>query len=142
MQALKVAARCGRACQHKDNVAAILASAETFDTVERVATDMKLFLEEDREGPALVPAISKRCAALGREVLAQVVEDMGCMEGKDSRVSSFKDYLTEMSKRCDLSGLSVPSPLCSTAWIPALAVLFMWVVCTVMSVTSHVRTLP
>jgi hypothetical protein len=99
VQALKVAGRCGRASQHKDNLSAILASAETFDTVHSVSADMKLFLEEDVEGPAIVTAISKHSAALGRNVLAQVVDDISCMDSKDARVSNIKDYLTEMAKK-------------------------------------------
>lgn len=100
MQALKVAGRCGRASQHKENLSVILASAETFDTVDSVSADMKLLLEEDVEGPEIVAAVSKHSAALGREVLTQVVDDISCMDGKDKRVSNIKDYLTTMAKTC------------------------------------------
>jgi hypothetical protein len=99
MQALKVAGRCGHAPQHKDNLSAILASAETFGTVDSVSSDMQLFLEEDAEGPAVITAISKHNAELGRNVLAQVVHNISCMDSKDARVSNIKDYLIEMSKR-------------------------------------------
>jgi hypothetical protein len=101
MQALQVAGRCGHASQHKDILSTILATAETFDTVDSVAADMRLFLEQDVEGPAVITAISKHNASLGRNVLAQVVDDISCMDSKDPRVSGLKDYLLEMAKRYD-----------------------------------------
>jgi hypothetical protein len=99
MQALKVAGRCGRASQHNESVSRILSSAETFGTADNVVADMKVFLEEDEEGPNVVTAISAHCTALGRDVLSQVIEDMSCMDVKDARVGNVKDFLSKMSKR-------------------------------------------
>ena len=111
MQALKVAVQCGRASRHEDSLGAICASAESFDTLDRVADDLKSFLEEDETGPAVVVCISKHSAALGREVLSQVVDDMRCMDGKDKRVSNIKEFLTAMAKRWDLTLVSCPELL-------------------------------
>ena len=99
MQALKVVVRCDRADRHEASLAALFSSAETFDTVDSVAADMKVFLEEDAAGPAVVVGISKQSASLGPEVLSQVVDDISCMDGKDKRVGNIKEYLVAMAKR-------------------------------------------
>lgn len=110
MQALKVCAHSDRASQLKEPVAAILGSAfdadVSFDTRDSVTADLKAFLEEDAEGPVIAVYVSQQCPALGKKLLEQVVDDMGCMESKDdvARVGNYKEYLGSMAKRCVTCG--------------------------------------